>query len=149
MRYWKCFDIYIRVLSNITNIFFKLAGFVSTPFYFRSKHLTIQLRCLTRSKWMSDIVYRIKAYSDLRYNIGLGSLQSDIRGSDIRLSPISLNMNAHLWSLVTVNAFQSLWFTVYPKIILFHNAKRSFCESRTKFTNLVYVDKLRNLKTYI
>jgi hypothetical protein len=31
----------------------------------------------------------LKLFSDIRYNVGLRSLQSDIRGSDIRLSPIS------------------------------------------------------------
>jgi hypothetical protein len=45
---------------------------------------------------MSVVVYWIKAYSDFRYNVGLSSLQSDIRGSDIRLSPISLNMDIGL-----------------------------------------------------
>jgi hypothetical protein len=45
---------------------------------------------------MSDIVYWIKAYSDFQYNVGLSSLQSDIRGSDTRVSPISLNMDIGL-----------------------------------------------------
>jgi hypothetical protein len=39
---------------------------------------------------MSDIRYRIESYSDIRYNIRLRSLQSDIGSSDIKLSPISL-----------------------------------------------------------
>jgi hypothetical protein len=39
---------------------------------------------------MSDIRYRIKVYSDIRYNVGLHSLQSDIGSSDIKLSLISL-----------------------------------------------------------
>jgi hypothetical protein len=50
--------------------------------------------------WMSDIGYRIKVYSDIRYNAGLSSLQSDIGSSDIKLSPISLitdiGLSAHL-----------------------------------------------------
>jgi hypothetical protein len=50
---------------------------------------------------MSDIVYGTNVYSDIRYNIGLSALQSDIGSSDIRLSPISLIMDirlsAHLW----------------------------------------------------
>ncbi len=49
---------------------------------------------------MSDIRYRIKVYSDIRYNVGLRSLQSDIGSSDIKLSPISLitdiGVSAHL-----------------------------------------------------
>jgi hypothetical protein len=53
--------------------------------------------------WMSDIGYRIKVYSDFRYNVGLRSLQSDIGSSDIKLSPISLitdiGVSAHLWKL--------------------------------------------------
>jgi hypothetical protein len=51
---------------------------------------------------MSDIGYRRKDYSDIRYNVGLCALQSDIGRSDIRLSPISLitdiGLSAHLWS---------------------------------------------------
>jgi hypothetical protein len=49
---------------------------------------------------MSDIGYRIKVYSDIRYNVGLRSLQSDIGSSDIKLNPISLitdiAVSAHL-----------------------------------------------------
>jgi hypothetical protein len=44
--------------------------------------------------------YRIKVYSDIRYNVGFRSLQSDIGSSDIKLSPISLitdiGVSAHL-----------------------------------------------------
>jgi hypothetical protein len=47
-----------------------------------------------------DVGYRIKVYSDIRYNVGLRSLQSDIGSSDIKLSPISLitdiGVSAHL-----------------------------------------------------
>jgi hypothetical protein len=50
---------------------------------------------------MSDIGYRTKLYSNIRYNVGLCALQSDIGRSDIRLSPISLitdiGLIAHLW----------------------------------------------------
>ncbi len=49
---------------------------------------------------MSDIEYQTKVYSDIRYNVGLCALQSDIGHSDIRLSPISLikdiGLSAHL-----------------------------------------------------
>jgi hypothetical protein len=49
---------------------------------------------------MWDIGYRIKVYPDIRYNIGLRSLQSDIGGYEIRLSSISLitdiGRSAHL-----------------------------------------------------
>ncbi len=48
----------------------------------------------------SDIGYGTKAYSDIRYNVGLCILQSDIGCSDIRLSPILLitdnGLRAHL-----------------------------------------------------
>jgi hypothetical protein len=47
-----------------------------------------------------DVGYRIKVYSDIRYNVGLRSLQSDFGSSDIKLSPISLitdiGVSAHL-----------------------------------------------------
>jgi hypothetical protein len=50
--------------------------------------------------FLSDIGYRTKVYSDIRYNVGLCALQSDIGRSDIRLSPISLitdiGVSAHL-----------------------------------------------------
>ncbi len=51
--------------------------------------------------FMSDVGYRTKFYSDIRYNVRLCTLQSDIGRSDIRLSSISLitdiRLNAHLW----------------------------------------------------
>jgi hypothetical protein len=49
---------------------------------------------------MSDIGYWTKVYSDIRYNVGLCALQSDIGRSDIRLSQILLitdiGLRAHL-----------------------------------------------------
>jgi hypothetical protein len=49
---------------------------------------------------LSDIGYGTKVYSDIRYNVGLCALQSDIGRSDIRLSPISMiadiGLSAHL-----------------------------------------------------
>ncbi len=54
---------------------------------------------------MSDIGYNRKVYSDIRYNVVLCALQSDIGHSDIRLSPILLitdiGLNAHLCELET------------------------------------------------
>jgi hypothetical protein len=45
-------------------------------------------------------IYRIKVYSDIEHNVGLRSLQSDIGGSGIRLSPIlqimDIGLSAHL-----------------------------------------------------
>jgi hypothetical protein len=50
-----------------------------------------------------DVGYRIKVYSDIQYNVGLCSLQSDTGSSDIKLSPISLitdiGVSAHLWTV--------------------------------------------------
>ncbi len=50
--------------------------------------------------FMSDIGYRTKVYSDIRYNVGLCALQSDIGRSNIRLSPVLLitdvGLSAHL-----------------------------------------------------
>jgi hypothetical protein len=42
------------------------------------------------SFWMSDMGYQTKVFFLIQYNVGLHSLQSDIGGSDIKLSPISL-----------------------------------------------------------
>ncbi len=50
----------------------------------------LPLRYKGLQKLVSDIGYRTKVYSDIRYNVGLHPLQSDIGHSDIRLSPISL-----------------------------------------------------------
>jgi hypothetical protein len=48
-----------------------------------------------------DVGYWIKLYSDIRYNVGLRFIQSDIGSSDKKLSPISLitdiGVSAHLW----------------------------------------------------
>jgi hypothetical protein len=56
---------------------------------------------------MSDIGYLTKVYSDMRHNVGLCALQSDIGRSDIRLSPISLitdiGLSAQLWMSSTPN----------------------------------------------
>jgi hypothetical protein len=61
-------------------------------------YLTTTLRGYTNVKvgyWIWD-----KVYSDIRYNVGLRALQSDIGRSNIRLSPISLitdiGLSAHL-----------------------------------------------------
>jgi hypothetical protein len=43
-----------------------------------------------------NVGYRTKVYSDIRYNVELCALQSDIGRSDIRLSPISLIMDIGL-----------------------------------------------------
>ncbi len=59
-------------------------------------------RCATRiyKFFISDIGYQTKVYSDIRYDVRLCALQSDIGHSDIRLSSISLitdiGMSAHL-----------------------------------------------------
>jgi hypothetical protein len=59
---------------------------------------------------MSDIGYRIKVYSDIRYNVGLRSLQSDIGSSGIKLSPISLitdiGVSAHLCKIGIENEIE-------------------------------------------
>ncbi len=61
---------------------------------------------------ISNIQYRIKFYSNIRYNVGLCSLQSDIGSSNIKLSPISLitdiGVSAHQWK------HSSYFFTLVP-----------------------------------
>jgi hypothetical protein len=53
-----------------------------------------------------DVGYCIKIYSDIPYNVGLRSLQSDIGSYNIRLSPISLitdiGLIVHVWLTVFV-----------------------------------------------
>jgi hypothetical protein len=58
--------------------------------------------------FMSDNGYRTKVYSDIRYNVRLCALHSDIGRSDIRLSLISLitiiGLSAHLWLMLTAES---------------------------------------------
>jgi hypothetical protein len=62
---------------------------VSNPQFPCHVSSVLPLHCKDLQILMSDIGYQTKVYSDIRYNVGLCALQSDIRRSDIRLSPIS------------------------------------------------------------
>jgi hypothetical protein len=79
------------------------------------RQLFSQPLCWFMNFWMSDIGYRIKVCSDIRYNVGLRSLQSNIGSSDIKLSPISLitdiGVSAHLWLSLTphIQTERSQW----------------------------------------
>jgi hypothetical protein len=66
------------------------AGFELKSHAFTGERITPQLLCGSVNCVMLDIRYRIKVYSDIRYNVGFRSLQSDIGRFDIQLSPISL-----------------------------------------------------------
>jgi hypothetical protein len=70
------------------------------------RHLFSQPLCWFMNFWMSYIGYRIKVYSDIRYNVGLCSLQSDIASSDIKLSPIMLITD------IGVRAYLCFWPTL-------------------------------------
>jgi hypothetical protein len=106
-RYRKSSDIDIRVHSDIRyqeKYQFMSAGFEPKKLVLTGKYITSQLLCCwSINKGKSDIEYRIKVYSDIRYNGGLRSPQSDTGSSDIQLSPISLitdiGLSAHLWNL--------------------------------------------------
>ncbi len=91
-RYRKGSDIDIWVHSDIQKIFITSAGFEPKTLVFSATVLIYEFL---------DVGYRIKVYSDIRYNVGLRSLPSDIGSSDIKLSPISLitdiGVSAHLW----------------------------------------------------
>ncbi len=62
------------------------------------------------------IGYRTKVYSDIRYNVGLWALQSDIGRSDIRLSPILLitdiGPSAHLCPVLSWKIVCAAWAPV-------------------------------------
>jgi hypothetical protein len=64
------------------------------PHWFRTHGLQVSsilpLRNEDLQMIMSNIEYQTKVYPDIRYNVGLCALQSDIGRSDIRLIPISL-----------------------------------------------------------
>jgi hypothetical protein len=59
-----------------------------------------------------DVGYRIKVYSNIRYNVGHRSLQSDIGSSDIKLSLIlvitDIGVSAHLWYSTLQKGFQKI-----------------------------------------
>ncbi len=88
-------------ISNIQKIFVTPAGIEPKTLVFTGERLTSQPLCWSVTHGMSDTGYRIKVYSDIWYNVGLRSIQSDIGSSDIKLSPISLitdiGVSAHLW----------------------------------------------------
>jgi hypothetical protein len=78
------------------------------------RHLFSQPLCWFMNCWISDRGYWIKVYSDIRYNVGLRSLQSDIGSSDIKLSPISLitdiGVSAHLcWVVKCCRYDKNVW----------------------------------------
>ncbi len=111
-RYWKGSDIDIWVHSDIRKTFNTSAGFKPKTLVSPGKHLTSPPLSWSMILWMSDIGYRIKVYSDIRYNVGLH--QSDIGSSDIKLSPISLDtdigVSAHLCSEVKCNTYREASF---------------------------------------
>ncbi len=78
-------------ISDIQKIFLTSAGFEPKTLVFSATVLIYEFL---------DVGYRIIVYSDIRYNVGLRSVQSDIGSSDIKLSPISLitdiGVSAHL-----------------------------------------------------
>jgi hypothetical protein len=91
--YRKSSDIDIKVHSDIwyQNIqIHTRSGSNARPLVSHYHSATV----LIYEQW--DVGYRIKVHTDIRYNVGLRSLQSDIRGFDIRLSPITLIMNIGL-----------------------------------------------------
>jgi hypothetical protein len=79
------------LISDIQKIFITPSGFELKTLVFSATVLIYEFL---------DVGYRIKVYSDIRYNVGLRSLQSDIGSSDIKISPISLitdiGVSAHL-----------------------------------------------------
>ncbi len=70
------------------------------PLEIIGKYYTSELRYFFLIKRMSDIRYRIKLYSNIRYNVGLCSLSPISLITDIRLS-------SHLCQLFTVAALQA------------------------------------------
>jgi hypothetical protein len=92
--------IYYEARFSFADRVFGSTFFIATGFH--GLHVIVGTLFL----WMSDIGYRIKVYSDIRYNVGLRSLQSDIGSSDIKLSLISLitdiGVSAHLWQCIDV-----------------------------------------------
>jgi hypothetical protein len=88
------------------------AGFESNTLLLTGELLTSEPLFWSIKFWMSDIGYRIKVYSDIRYNVRLRSLQYDFGSSEIKLSPISLitdiGLSAHL------HCCKSIWESILP-----------------------------------
>ncbi len=78
-------------ISDIQKIFITSAGFEPKTLVFSATVVIYEFL---------DVGYWIKVYSDIRYNVGLCSLQPDIGSSDIKLSQIPLitdiGVSAHL-----------------------------------------------------
>ncbi len=99
-------------ISDIQRIFITSARFKRKTLVFTSERLTFLSLCWSVKLRMSDIRYRIKVYSDIRYNVRLRSLQSDIRSSNIKLSLISLIKEIG----VSATAICLFWYQFKPNI---------------------------------
>ncbi len=115
-RYLMSSDIDIRDHSDIRCLKkyqFLPARFEAKTLVFSGECITLQLLCWSMNNGMSDIGYRIQAYSYIRYNVGLCSFQSDIGSSDTQLSPISLitdiGLSAHLCCSPTSSPTSEDW----------------------------------------
>ncbi len=97
-RYRKCFDIDIRVHSDIQHwrkIYTVFpCRFEPTTLEIVIKRYNTKLLWLSVYNWMSDIGYRIKLYSYIRYNVRLHSL------SPISEVPISGSVR-YRWSRIS------------------------------------------------
>ncbi len=103
------------LISDIQKILITSARFEPKAPVFKGECLTSQPLC---DLCVSDAGYQIKLYSDIRYNVWLRSLQSDIGSSDIKFSPISLitdiGVSAHLWSAVTLTQkLPRMYYQIY------------------------------------
>jgi hypothetical protein len=90
-------------ISDIQKIFITSAGFEPKTLVFSATVLIYEFL---------DVGYRIKVYSDIRYNVGLRSLQYNIGSSDIKLSPISLITD------IGVSAHLCVYLNATPRLVL-------------------------------
>ncbi len=88
----------ILISDDKTFLYYPLSSNPS-PLFYQASILPLRHCANLWSVGFLDIGYRIKVYSDIPHNVGFCSFQSDIGGSDITLSPISLitdiGLNAH------------------------------------------------------
>jgi hypothetical protein len=99
------------------------AGFEPKAHAYTGERITPQLLSLSINWGMSDIGYRIKVYSDIWYNVGFHSLQSDIGSSGIKLSPVSLitdiRLSVYLWlSFIYSNGRYLLWMLSFLDLFI-------------------------------
>jgi hypothetical protein len=111
-------------------------GFEFEPLDLVHERYNTQLHCFSVTVWMSDIGYRIKLYSEIRYNVGLRSLSpiseilisGSVRYCWWRISDCVATYGEHPNSSISC---QQLPLHVLPNLIISH-----FFENQVTFSKV-------------